>query len=70
LNIDVNDPGFAINVQQQLEDIMKNDCVQITEETYNKKYNFFQRFIQYCSYWLVRIIFYLFTFYFKQRQSE
>jgi cardiolipin synthase len=70
LNIDVNDPEFAINVQQQLEYIMKNDCVQITEETYNKKYNFFQRFIQYCSYWLVRIIFYMFTFYFKQRQSD
>jgi len=70
LNIDVNDPEFAINVQQQLEDIMKNDCVQITEESYNQKYNFFQRFIQYCSYWLVRIIFYLFTFYFKQRQSD
>jgi cardiolipin synthase A/B len=70
LNIDVNDPEFAINVQHQLEDIMKNDCVQITEETYNQKYNFFQRFIQYCSYWLVRIIFYLFTFYFKQRSSS
>lgn len=70
LNIDVNDPEFAVNVQQQLEDIMKNDCVQITEEAYNQKYNFFQRFIQYCSYWLVRIIFYLFTFYFKQRSSS
>jgi cardiolipin synthase A/B len=70
LNIDVNDPEFATNVQQQLEDIMKNDCVQVTEEAYNKKYNFFQRFIQYCSYWLVRIIFYLFTFYFKQRSSS
>jgi cardiolipin synthase A/B len=70
LNIDVNDPEFANNVQQQLEDIMKNDCVQITEEAYNKKYNFFQRFIQYCSYWLVRIIFYLFTFYFKQQSSQ
>lgn len=70
LNIDVNDPEFAINVQKQLEDIMKNDCVKITEEAYNEKYNLFQRFIQYCSYWLVRIIFYLFTFYFKQRQSD
>jgi cardiolipin synthase len=70
LNIDVNDPEFATNVQQQLEDIMKTDCVQITEEAYNKKYNFFLRFIQYCSYWLVRIIFYLFTFYFKQRSSS
>lgn len=67
LNIDVNDAGFATNVQQQLELIMKNDYVQVTEDEYNKKYNIFQRFIQYCSYWLVRIIFYLFTFYFKQQ---
>ncbi|THU31150.1 phospholipase [Niastella caeni] len=67
LNIDVNDAEFATHVQQQLESIMANDCVQVTEEDYNKKYNLFQRAIQYCSYWLVRIIFYLFTFYFKQR---
>ena len=67
LNIDVNDAEFATHVQQQLEAIMANDCVLVTEEEYNKKYNFFQRAVQYCSYWLVRIIFYLFTFYFKQR---
>jgi cardiolipin synthase len=67
LNIDVNDAEFATHVQQQLEHIMANDCVLVTEEDYNKKYNIFQRFIQYCAYWLVRIIFYLFTFYFKQR---
>lgn len=67
LNIDVNDTEFALHVQQQLEFIMENDCVPVTREDYNKRYNFFQRFIQYCSYWLVRIIFYVFTFYFKQR---
>jgi len=67
LNIDVNDAEFATHVQHQLESIMEKDCVLVTEEDYNKRYNFFQRFIQYCSYWLVRIIFYLFTFYFKQQ---
>jgi cardiolipin synthase len=67
LNIDVNDADFATDVQQQLEAIIAKDCILITEEAYIKKYNFFQRAIQYISYWLVRIIFYLFTFYFKQR---
>jgi cardiolipin synthase A/B len=67
LNIDVNDEEFATQVQNKLESIIEHDCVLMTEEEYNKKYNFFQRFIQYCSYWLVRILFYLFTFYFKQR---
>ncbi|OQP66474.1 phospholipase [Niastella vici] len=67
LNVDVNDVEFATHVQQQLEAIIEKDCIPVTQEDYNKRYNFFQRFIQYCSYWLVRIIFYLFTFYFKQR---
>jgi len=67
LNIDVNDVEFATQVHQQLEAIIANDCVLVTEEDYNKKYNIFQRFIQYCAYWLVRVLFYLFTFYFKQR---
>jgi cardiolipin synthase len=66
LNIDVNDAEFATHVQQQLEAIISKDCVLVTTEGFNKKYNFIQRFIQYCSYWLVRVIFYLFTFYFKQ----
>ncbi|HEX6431541.1 MAG TPA: phospholipase D-like domain-containing protein, partial [Niastella sp.] len=67
LNIDVNDAAFATQVHQKLGSIMANDCVQITVEDYNKKYNIFQRAIQYISYWLVRIIFYIFTFYFKQK---
>lgn len=69
LNIDVNDAEFATHVHQQLEAVITNDCVLITEEGFIKKYNFFQRTIQYVSYWLVRIIFYLFTFYFKQRRE-
>jgi cardiolipin synthase len=67
LNLDVNDTTFASEVQKQLQHIMANDCVQVTEEIFLHKYNFIQRGIQYCSYLLVRVLFYLFTFYFKQR---
>jgi cardiolipin synthase len=67
LNLDVNDTAFATDVQKQLEAIIANDCVQVTEESYLTKYNLIERGIQYCSYVLVRVIFYLFTFYFKQR---
>ncbi|MFC3829677.1 MULTISPECIES: phospholipase D-like domain-containing protein [Niastella] len=66
LNIDVNDVEFASLVNEKLEAVIENDCVLVTVDGFNKKYNFFQRFIQYCAYWLVRIIVYLFTFYFKQ----
>jgi len=67
LNIDVHDTAFAMGVQQQLDAIIARDCISVTEEAFIKKYNLFQRFLQYCSYWMVRIIFYLFTFYFKQK---
>jgi cardiolipin synthase len=66
LNMDVNDPEFAAKVQQRMEAIIAEDCTQVTEKVFLTKYNFFQRSVQYFSYLLVRVIFYLFTFYFKQ----
>lgn len=66
LNIEVNDAELATLVQEKLETVIKNDCVPVTVEEYNKKYHLFQRFIQFCAYWLVRVMVYIFTFYFKQ----
>lgn len=70
LNLDVNDTTFATAVQKQLQQIITHDCVQVTEEIFLHKYNFIQRGIQYCSYILVRVLFYLFTFYFKQSSDQ
>lgn len=67
LNLDVRNEAFAATVQKKLEEIIAADCEQVTEERYITKYNFFFRFLQYCSYWIVRIIYYVFTFYFKQK---
>lgn len=67
LNLDVRNEAFASTVQKRLEEIITKDCVQVTEEAYTNKYNFIKRFQQYCSYWIVRILYYLFTFYFKQK---
>jgi cardiolipin synthase len=67
LNLDVRNEAFAATVQKKLEEIIAGDCEQVTEEIYITKYNFLLRFLQYCSYWIVRIIYYLFTFYFKQK---
>jgi cardiolipin synthase A/B len=67
LNLEVNNALFADKVQKQLETIIANDCVQITRDSYTTKYNFLHRAIQYVSYIMVRILFHLFTFYFKQQ---
>jgi cardiolipin synthase len=67
LNLDVRNEEFAGVVQKRLEAIIIRDCVEVTEESYITKYHFLMRSVQYCSYWMVRIIYYLFTFYFKQK---
>jgi cardiolipin synthase len=67
LNLDVRNEEFATSVQQRLENIIAKNCTQVTEESYITKYHFFKRFMQYCSYWIVRILYYVFTFYFKQK---
>lgn len=67
LNIDVENPDFAKSVYKQLEDILTNDCTQVTEESYHTKYSVFHRFIQYISYMTTRLLFHVFTFYFKQQ---
>jgi cardiolipin synthase len=67
LNLDVYNPVFANEVNNMLQKIAKEDCIRITKEWIEKKENIFQRIIQWTSYEVVTFIFYLFTFYFKQR---
>jgi len=67
LNLDVRNEEFATIVQKRLLEIIQNDCVEVTEQSYVTRYNVFARFYQYLSYWIVRMLYYLFTFYFKQK---
>lgn len=66
LNLDVKDEVFASSVHEKLEHIIREECVRITEEEYVTHYHYFQRLIQYISYEIVRLIFWMFTFYFRR----
>jgi cardiolipin synthase len=66
LNLDIHNNSFAKHVRSTLKDIIHKECVQVTENDYNVAYNIFERFLQYLSYETVRLIFFLFTFYFRQ----
>ena len=70
LNVDVDNQDFASHVDQALETIINRDCDLITLETLNQKNTFFNRFIYRVAFWLFRIIFFLFTFYFRQEKSQ
>ena len=68
LNLDVNNSLFAKKVERRLHQIIRTDCVQITEEVYNKRTNVLVHVLQKTSYNLLRMVLFLFTFYFKQRE--
>jgi cardiolipin synthase len=67
LNLDVYDPCFAMQVNDMLENITRKDCIRITTGYFEKRSNVFKRMIHWVSYETIRFIFYMFTFYFKQR---
>jgi cardiolipin synthase A/B len=67
LNLEVYAPNFAKCVDHMLQEIAHNDCIQITTEWMEKKETFFARITQWVCYETIRLIFYLFTFYFKQQ---
>jgi len=67
LNLDVQDNSFAKQVEETLSTIIAADCKRITEKEFELHNTFLKRVWQRICYDAVRLIFYLFTFYFKQR---
>lgn len=66
LNLDVYDQAFAQHVRHVLENIMQRQCIPITWENFMAHSSVWTRFLRWFSYTVFRIVFFLFTFYFKQ----
>ncbi|WP_276481972.1 phospholipase D-like domain-containing protein [Paraflavitalea pollutisoli] len=69
-NLDVKQEAFAHSMQRHIEQIIDRDCELVTEEDYRTRYNYFKRLYQHACYQIVRMLFFLFTFYFKQRSFK
>lgn len=69
LNIDINNPDFATMMRAKLEQIMRDDCVQITRENFSLHHGIFSRIWERICYEFIRFLFFLFTFNFKQRDN-
>lgn len=67
LNLDVKDAAFTKNTRLLLDEIIRNDCIEITHEQHIKTNNLFRQLARWFAYQFIRLVFYLFTFYFKQR---
>jgi cardiolipin synthase len=61
LNVDVFEKKFAGEVYDRLEEIIKTDCVRITETKFNHQFNFVSRFAHLAAYRLFRFLFFIST---------
>ncbi|HET6766435.1 MAG TPA: phospholipase D-like domain-containing protein [Chitinophagaceae bacterium] len=66
LNLDIKSKLFGSHVQEEINKVISNDCLQITTENYTSSTNVFRKLWQKVSYMMVNWILTLFTFYFKQ----
>ena len=68
LNLDVSNQKFVHSVKQHIEEIIRKDCVQVIEKKFIAHNHYLQRLWQDTCYETIRLLFYLFTFYFKQKE--
>lgn len=66
LNVDVHNASFAHAVEGALDRIILDDCIRISHSRFSTGSNLFLRFKRRVSYEIIRLILYLFTFYFRQ----
>ncbi|HMH20406.1 MAG TPA: phospholipase D-like domain-containing protein [Puia sp.] len=68
LNMDVRDHPFATLVEAELDAIITNHCIRVTPESFFSHSTLFRRVRQRIAYQTIRLLFFLFTFYFKQEK--
>jgi cardiolipin synthase len=69
LNLDVRNTDFVAGVEAELEGIIRDHCVKIIPEQYFQHVGLFRRFRQRIAYQTIRVLFFLFTFYFRQEKE-
>lgn len=68
LNLDIRNKPFASSVQRELNGIINKDCIKIEKESLKATFFYFNTFLQRLSYEIIRLMLYLFTFYFKKEE--
>ncbi|MDO9377098.1 MAG: phospholipase D-like domain-containing protein [Ferruginibacter sp.] len=68
LNLDVRNKQFAVNVEETLQAIIKEDCIPISEQVHRQSTNTFKQFFRWISYIVFRALLFLFTFYLRPRR--
>jgi cardiolipin synthase A/B len=70
LNLDIKNVRIAADLTDRLNGIISGESKQITNEDVSSVRNIVKRFFYYLSFRLIHIVFFLFTFYFRQRSEH
>jgi cardiolipin synthase len=66
LNLDIRNEGFTKQTRKILEKIINEDCILVTPEHHKKTRNIFRQFFRWFSYQFLRVLLFVFTFYFRR----
>lgn len=69
LNLDVRNESIVKHTANLFNNIIQADCININEEYLVNRINLLQKIINWASYKLIKIILYIFTFYFKKSKN-
>ena len=70
LNLDIQENEFATHVYNTLREIIKDECVRISPIKVIRSYSMYDRWMQWISYESFRLVFTLFTFYFRRNKKK
>jgi cardiolipin synthase len=68
LNLEIKDPQKTLELKNKINTIIKEDCTLITQDMHRSKTPLYIQFINFCAYESIRLLYYLFTFYFTQKE--
>jgi cardiolipin synthase A/B len=69
-NVDIEDGAFVKKVQELFHHIIKTECVRITASTHGKAKNIPRQLLRWTAYQFIRVLLFLFTFYFKPKKGD
>jgi cardiolipin synthase len=66
LNAEIKNKLFAQKVQNTLQEIIKNECIEVNSNLHHHQKNLINQFLRWCSYQTLRFVLMIFTFNLKR----
>ena len=69
-NVEINDAGFVAKVEQLFERIIQTECEHVNTTAHTKTKGIIRQPLRWMAYQFIRMMLFLFTFYFKRKRED